>query len=144
VGNRAVIILESMPSVGVYVHWNGGPESVLAFLEATRRRGSRSPAGDATYAFARLVQTIADYFERGDGEGRGLLSVGAGPVELLDTDNGDNGTYVIGDDWEISRREHARSHAKGVPKGEEAKHQGIIEHLMRIDAAREAAAKIEG
>jgi len=138
-GNRAVIVFKSLPGVGVYVHWNGGPESVLAFLEETRRRGSRSPAGDVTYAFARLVQTVADYFTRG--ETSELILVGAGPVELLDCDNGDNGTYLIGDDWSIQSRKHARSTrgVKRIPKGEEVKHQLILETLGRIDAAREAA-----
>lgn len=102
-GNRAVIVFESMPTVGIYLHWNGGPESVLAFLEATKRRGARSPDDDATYGFARLVQTIADFMSQdGDYE----LSIGVGPLALLDTDNGDNGTYWVGPDWKVIRREH--------------------------------------
>jgi len=108
-GNRAVIAFKSMPSIGIYLHWNGGPESVLAFLEETKQRGARSPGvgGDCTYAFARLVQTIADYFTQGGSEPNYELSLGVGPLNQLDTKNGDNGTYWIGEDWEIIGRDHA-------------------------------------
>ena len=98
-GNRAVIAFESMPSIGVYVHWNGGVESVLAFLEAAKQRG-RTPGGDPTYALACLVRVIGEFF------GRGGDSVGVGPLEILDTDNWDNGLYWVGSNWEITRREH--------------------------------------
>ena len=44
-GNRAVVIFDDDPNVGsslgVYLHWNGGPESVLAFMQATQERCSR-------------------------------------------------------------------------------------------------------
>ena len=33
-GNRAV--LEFKDGTGIYLHWNGGPESVLAFLDAAK------------------------------------------------------------------------------------------------------------
>lgn len=106
-GNRAVIAFESMPEVGIYVHWNGGPESVLAFLEETELRGARSPGSDPSYSFARLVQTIAEYFTRGGERPEYATSIGVGPLAQLDTNNGDNGTYWIGDNWGIVRREHA-------------------------------------
>lgn len=36
-GNRAVISFdENDNATGVYLHWNGGPESVLAFLAAAK------------------------------------------------------------------------------------------------------------
>ena len=37
-GNRAVITFSGSRStgVGIYLHWNGGLESVLAFLDAVR------------------------------------------------------------------------------------------------------------
>jgi len=45
-GNRAVITASELQTVGVgiYLHWNGGPESVLAFLDVARERGFRDPA----------------------------------------------------------------------------------------------------
>lgn len=104
-GNRAVIAYESMPEVGIYVHWNGGLESILAFLEETRKRGARTPGGDKTYSLARLCQTIIEFFSS-DGDYQN--NVGIGLLSALDCDNHDNGLYWIGEDWKIVRREHAR------------------------------------
>jgi hypothetical protein len=36
----------------------------------------------------------------------GTLSVGVGPYSRQDLNNGDNGVYIIGDDWEIIEREY--------------------------------------
>lgn len=101
-GNRAVIAFKAMPSVGVYVHWNGGAESVLAFLEVAKQRG-RTPGSDPQYAFACLVRVIGQFF------GLGGDSVGVGPIEQLDVDNWDNGLYWVGDNWEIVERKYNRT-----------------------------------
>ena len=85
-------------NIGIYLHWNGGRESVEGFLAAAKALGMRSPAEDSSYAMARLVQIIGNYFG-------GSTSIGIGLCSELDTDNGDNGTYVIGGDWEIVGRE---------------------------------------
>ncbi len=86
-GNRAVLQLGTNSTVGIYLHWNGGRDSVEGFLEATRQfMGNR--VGDETYSSARLVQLICNFFE-------GNLSVGLGNVSELDCDNMDNGKYVI-------------------------------------------------
>jgi hypothetical protein len=98
-GNRAVITaspLETM-GVGIYLHWNGGPESVLAFLDVARARGYRDPSGDESYAMARLCGLICEFFGGSD-------SVGIGPLDQLDCHNHDNGVYVIGANWEIVGR----------------------------------------
>ena len=99
-GNRAVITTApfGLDNIGIYVHWNGGPESIAGFLDAARRMGMRSPEDDPSYAMARLTQIIANYFG-------GSTSIGIGRVRDLDYDNGDNGTYLIGGDWEIVGRE---------------------------------------
>lgn len=99
-GNRAVITLApfGLDNIGIYVHWNGGPESIAGFLGAAKRMGMRSPEDDPSYAMARLTQIIANYFG-------GSTSIGIGRVRDLDYDNGDNGTYLIGGDWEILGRE---------------------------------------
>lgn len=107
-GNRAVLILESMPTVGIYLHWNGGLESVLAFLEAAKRRGVRDPSSDGTYCLARLTQTIGEYFSAPGEYPDYECSLGVGPVSDLDCDNGNNGVYWIGKGFTITRREHAR------------------------------------
>jgi hypothetical protein len=99
-GNRAVITLApfGLDNMGIYVHWNGGPESIAGFLQAAKALGMRPPKSDPSYAMARLTQVIANYFG-------GSTSVGIGKVRDLDYDNGDNGTYLIGGDWEIVGRE---------------------------------------
>lgn len=98
-GNRAVITTApySDTNVGIYVHWNGGRESIEGFLEAAKELGYRSPGEDNSYAMARLVQAIGVYFG-------GELSLGVDLCSNLDTDNGNNGTYLIGPDWEVVGR----------------------------------------
>ena len=97
-GNRAVITTApyAETNVGIYLHWNGGRESVEAFLDAAKALGMRSPGGDPYYAMARLVQIIGNYFG-------GSTSLGIGLCSELDGES-DNGTYVIGDDWQIVDR----------------------------------------
>ena len=99
-GNRAVITTApfGLDNVGIYVHWNGGVESIVAFLGAAKRLNMRTPEQDPSYALARLTQVIANYFG-------GSTSIGIGVVRELDYDNGDNGTYLIGGDWQIVGRE---------------------------------------
>lgn len=51
-GNRAVITtsksmdVQTSSELGVYLHWNGGRDSVEAFLEYCKRRGFRPPEED--------------------------------------------------------------------------------------------------
>ena len=104
-GNRAVIAFQSADldkvrpdSVGIYLHWNGGSASVEAFLTAAKELGVRPD----DYGIARLCQIIGNWFG-------GTISLGIGPCGKLDTDNGDNGTYVVdlkNHGWEIARRIH--------------------------------------
>ena len=100
-GNRAVITFSDSRSlgVGVYLHWNGGLDSVLAFLGAAKARGFRDPASDPSYALARLCGLIHEFFGVKDS-----CSLGVGLLSALDTDNWDNGVYVVGKDWAIVDR----------------------------------------
>jgi len=94
-GNRAVITTEDK-KIGIYVHWNGGRDSIEAFLKYCELKGFRAPETDC-YGWARLCQVIANYF------GGNGLSIGIDRYERLDTDNGDNGVYII-KDWKIINR----------------------------------------
>lgn len=110
-GNRAVITLDDNvgnikelenrnDKIGIYVHWNGGLESVLAFLTYSKMQQFRGPIND-NYGIARLCQIIANYFTDKYGhEG----SIGIDTLNNLDCDNGDNGVYLIDNDWNITRR----------------------------------------
>lgn len=116
-GNRAVIISanemlasgEINPTqMAVYLHWNGGRDSVEGFLEYCRLRGFRAPNEDA-YGWARFCQVVGNFFG-GDG-----LSLGIGRACDCHLDNGDNGVYII-HDWKIVGRkyEHAEQHEYGL------------------------------
>ena len=95
-GNRAVISTEDK-RIGVYLHWNGGRDSVEAFLAYCKIKGYRPPEED-NYGWARLCQVISNFFG-------GVLSVGIDEFEKLDYKNWDNGTYII-KNWEIVGREY--------------------------------------
>jgi hypothetical protein len=94
-GNRAVIGFKDK-TTGIYLHWNGGEDSVKAFLDCAKSLGVRDPVEDS-YGIARLTQIIGNFFG-------GSLSVGIGDLDSLDCDNYDNGTYIVGKGWEIVER----------------------------------------
>ena len=54
-GNRAIIKPEGK-NIGVYLHWNGGIDSVTAFLKYCELRGFR--AFDDAYGMARFCQIV--------------------------------------------------------------------------------------
>ena len=99
-GNRAVITteenFEKMSGLGIYLHWNGGRDSVQGFLEYCRLRSFRPPEKD-DYGWARLCQVIGNFM------GADGCSVGIDDVKCLDMQNGDNGVYLM-KDWKIVGR----------------------------------------
>ena len=97
-GNRAVITTRDK-KIGVYLHWNGGRDSVEAFLKYCELQGFRCPEDDI-YGWARLCQIISNFFTD---EPKSGLSIGIGEYSRLDTDNYDNGTYII-ENWKIVDR----------------------------------------
>ena len=97
-GNRAVITTKANMDnngVGVYLHWNGGRDSVRAFLKYCELKGYRAPSDD-NYGWARLCQVIGNFFGGGS-------SLGIDTVNHLDCNNWDNGVYLI-EGWEIVGR----------------------------------------
>lgn len=113
-GNRAVITTEDK-RFGIYLHWNGGRDSVEAFLLYCKMTGQRPPEHD-NYGWARLCQVIGNYFG-------GTTSIGMDLLERLDQDNWDNGVYVI-KNWEIIDRENMR-------RGEQEEY-GLVEMMLEI------------
>ena len=87
-GNRAVITTEEK-QIGVYVHWNGGKESIETFLAYCDMKNQRPPESDC-YGWARLCQVIGNFFG-------GTTSIGIDKYSRLDTDNWDNGVFIIKD-----------------------------------------------
>ena len=95
-GNRAVIAFVDdkgecdVNSAGIYLHWNGGRDSVEGFLAAAKDYGIRS----GSYGLARLTQIICNCFP-------GTISVGVDVVKKLDCDNYDNGVYWVDKNFNI-------------------------------------------
>lgn len=128
-GNRAVITTKENfenNGIGVYLHWNGGYDSVSAFLKYCELKGYRSPDKD-NYGFARLCQVIGNFFG-------GSTSLGIDTVDKLDCDNYDNGVYII-EGWKIVDRKHKR-HAEQM-------NYEMEEMLLEIDKAMPKSEQIE-
>lgn len=94
-GNRAVITTPER-KIGLYLHWNGGRDSVEPLLRYCELKGYRPPSADC-YGWARLAQVAGNFFG-------GTTSVGicayTGDRRM---DPGDNGIYVI-EGWRIVGR----------------------------------------
>lgn len=130
-GNRAVITTrEGMEhpesTLGVYLHWNGGRDSVEAFLKYCELSGFRSPETDS-YGWARFCQIVGNYFG-------GTLSVGIDIVSKLDCDNWDNGVYVI-ENWKIVDRKFF--------SGLEQNQYGLKEFLIDLNNAQPEDMKLD-
>ena len=100
-GNRAVITFSTSKTTGagVYLHWSGSIDHILALCDGAKELGYRDPIADPAYAMARLIG-LACFVD-------GPLSdsgVGVGQLKELDCDNFDNGVYVIGAGWELINR----------------------------------------
>lgn len=84
--------------MGVYLHWNGGRDSVQAFLEYCRLRSFRRLEND-DYGWARLCQVMGNFL------GADGCSLGVDDITRLDQNNYDNGVYLI-KDWRIVGRRY--------------------------------------
>ena len=121
-GNRAVITTKENfdnNGVGVYLHWNGGYDSVSAFLKYCELKGYRYPDTDC-YGWARLCQVIGNFFG-------GTNSIGIDVVDKLDCDNYDNGVYII-EGWKIVDRKYKRN--------SEQMNHAMEDMLLAIDDAQ--------
>lgn len=120
-GNRA-IIKPVGKNIGVYLHWNGGADSVATFLEYCKLKGHHSFSD--SYGMARFCQVVGNYFG-------GTCSIGI-ETEVYDSERRveewglDNGLYVV-DGWEIIDRVCAPCNSKGCVR---------IEMLQAIDEAQ--------
>ena len=89
-GNRAVITTKER-ELALYLHWNGGRDTVEPLLRYCEFQGYRPPSADI-YGWARMAQVMGNFFG-------GALSVGIDLFKHL-RDQGDNGVYVI-DGWKV-------------------------------------------
>lgn len=123
-GNRAMILFAESKAAkvepfGIYLHWNGGPESVQAFLAyANEQFASRGP--DMPYLAARMCQIIGNFFNYGS-KYQDVSSLGIMPVDpdnIESCDRGDNGIYIL------------------APSGDDKAPIAIINRKDRVDRKR--------
>lgn len=93
-GNRAFIKFQGL-NTGIYLHWNGGRDSVEPFLEYCRLKDYRTDE----YGVARMCQVIGNFF--GGGLSLGVMSTKG--MSNADLDTGDNGVYIV-KNWKVVGR----------------------------------------
>lgn len=125
-GNRAVITTPEK-KIGVYLHWNGGRDSVSVLLAYCAIKEYRNPVDDC-YGWARMCQVIGNMFG-------GNTSLGIDLYEHLDRDNGDNGVYIIDNDWNIIGREFFN--------GQEQDYYDFLEGLIVVNFTQPKAEQVE-
>lgn len=132
-GNRAVITTDNTSlnvadsdEIGVYLHWNGGRDSVEGFLAYCKLKNYRVPEHD-NYGWARLCQVIGNFFG-------GDTSIGIDRCYNLDCKNNDNGVYIIRN-WEIVGRRY-------YDDAEEQHEYSLIKMLSAIDDAQPAKERV--
>ena len=119
-GNRAIVKPYGR-NFGVYLHWNGGRDSVEPFLTYCKLKGFRNFEDD--YGIARFCQIVGNFF--GGGLSMGLQNnvyMSGSCASGLD-----NGIYEV-KGWEIVGR-------CGGPHVEQ-NHYDPVEFLLGIDAAQ--------
>lgn len=94
-GDRAVISNKNK-NLGIYLHWYGYREFVESVLAYCDLKQYRNPDVDDEYGWARLCQVLGNTLG-------GTTSLGIGRFDRMDTDNWDNGTYII-EGWDIKER----------------------------------------
>lgn len=127
-GNTAIIKAQG-EKVGLYLHWNGGIDSVTAFLKYCELRGFRGFPD--SYALARLAQVCGNFFGGG-------LSLGINEMSGEDTEEEarglDNGIYLV-KGWKIIKRVGSY-----LPRADEG--YDLKEFLEAIDEAQPASEQL--
>lgn len=147
-GNRALITLQPLTKennvIAVYVHWNGGIESVKAICEVCKARGFRTPTSDNSYALARFIGVWHEFFGVTDSCSLGVYMTN---WEGIKGSWLDNGVYTIGENWEIiehfdidNETDKKIDLGLEVPKSQLKRYEGIKNAMIKFG---EKVAKIE-
>ena len=121
-GNRAVIVGKES-DFGIYLQWNGGRDSVEAFLEYSRLKGHPGIVGSGDGIFA-LSTIITNFFGKHGYYVRPMKGDEAREARIWD-----NGIYIVEGNEIIERRSF---------EGKEQDDYELIDMLKRIDAAQPA------
>lgn len=146
-GNRALITLEPLTKenkvIAVYVHWNGGIESVKAICEVCKTRGFRTPTDDPEYSLARFIGVWHEFFGVTDSTSLGVMLMGWNNAKGYWSDNG---VYTIGKDWEIAEHylikddDSKENLGLEIPKDQLKRYEAIKNAMIKFG---EKVAKIE-
>lgn len=129
-GNRAVITASKSANVaesndlGIYLHWNGGWDSVKGFLTYCKIKGYTSPERDEN-GYIQLARVIQNFMKSS--------TVEVAPCRALDCDNWDNGVYVI-ENWKIVGRQYF--------KGKEQHEYDLEEFVKYVDECQPEAERL--
>ena len=115
-GNRAVIELEQS-GLGIYMHWNGGRDSIEPLLHVAKEYKIQSKG--KYFLLSSLCKMIANSFTSTYSP-----PVEANPIDTLDCDNFDNGVYVISSNLDIVDRKFTR-----YPEQKEHDFKGMVEYI---------------
>ena len=118
-GNTA-IVKPSDSDIGVYLHWNGGPDSITAFLKYCELQDYRPFGGLHSEGIVRFCQVVTNYLG-----GSVCLSTGVKETEEY-ADGLDNGIYVV-EGWKVVKRIGHQSRREGYD---------LIDTLCEIDDAQ--------
>lgn len=134
-GNRAVITASTeFDAPAIYLHWNGGRDSVEGFLKVAREKGFDVTTAEGWDQFA---QFIAEHFFNCD-VGR---TVYREPYGRTDKDNGDNGVYLVDDNWNIWSRLHEPRNEQQVYNSDEVAYYVLYRSEGLSDEDAEKAAE---
>ena len=103
-GNRAVLVWKDENghyddnTTGVYLHWNGGRDSIEAFLAYCGMKDMKSPSESISAGLRNFTDVVSAFF-------KSRRSIDIDRLSELDQDNGDNGVYVC-DGWKIVDRRY--------------------------------------
>ena len=131
-GNRAVISFSCAKSAPcIYLHWDGGRCSVEAMLIAARHLNFEAPLqgmGDPARfdAQAKVLDSIAEMVNKWGG------SAYRETYGSTDTDNWDNGVYLIDDELHITKRIFNRNPEEVNDEKKQALYNQFIE-LMTVE-----------
>ena len=127
-GNRAVVSFSTSPAApSIYLHWNGGRASVEGFLAGCLDAGYQA-TGDQKQDMDQIERRLRPFFAR-NGE---CMSIYRQPVGRADTDNGDNGWYILD---QSTLAITGRLHKREAEEINAAKTADIREYIARINSA---------
>lgn len=127
-GNRAVISFSTNPTApSLYLHWNGGRASIEGFLTGCTDSGYQA-TGDQEQDMDQIERRLRPFFAR-NGE---CLSIYRQPVGNADTDNWDNGWYILD---QTTLAITGRLHKRGAEEINADKTADIRAYVAKINTA---------